>query len=211
MPSTRTFQVSTINPYQITGRCLNREWFAVPLPIVWDILGEYLYFISHAHELKIHSFLLMPNHFHLIASSPTGSLSQAMQYFMAQSSRALAKEAGRINHIWGSRFYRCEIKSHHYFLNAYKYNYRNPVTAKLTDRVEDYPYSTIHGLLGKSKMIIPVVEDLTLFSGVETTLEWLNTEPKMSHSEAMRKALRRKVFKLPQLNSRPHNLEIDLL
>jgi putative transposase len=208
---TKVFNVSTVNPYQVTGRCLNREWFAVPLPVVWNILSDYLYFVSQSYDLKIHSFVVMANHFHLMVSTPTGSLSQAMQYFMSQTSRALAREANRINHIWGSRFYRCEIGTHHYFLNAYKYNYRNPVNAKAVERVEDYPFSTLHGILGQSRLSIPIVEDVTLFSDVEGTLQWLNTETSPSNMEAIRKAFRRKVFTLPKINSRPHPLETDLL
>lgn len=208
---TKPFAVSIENPYHITGRCLNREWFALPLDTVWDILSDYLYFVSHSYNLRIHSFVLMLNHFHLLLSSPTGELSRGMQYFLSQTSRQLAKESGRINHIWGSRFYRCEITSHHYFLNAYKYNYRNPVASGTVTRVEDYRFSTLHGLLGQSKLIIPVVEDFTLFSDVEGTLQWLNTPVSMDHQTAVRKALTHKKFQLPRANSRVHPLEFDLL
>ena len=206
-----TFEVSTENPYNITGRCLNRDWFAVPLPIVWEILSDYLHFVSRSYDIQIHLFVLMANHFHLMASSPTGSLSQAMQYFMAQTSRALAKEANRINHIWGARFYRCEIQTHHHFLNAYKYNYRNPVSVGIVDRPEDYRFSSLHGLLGKSPLTIPLVEDATLFSDVEGTLIWLNSRPADKNWDAVRKGLRRRVFELPKVDSLPHRLEIDLL
>ncbi len=205
------FIVSTDHPYNITGRCLNREWFAIPLDEVWNILCEYLFFVSRAFDLKIHLFLLMQNHFHLMASTPTGTISQAMQYFMAQTSRAMAKEANRINHIWGARYYRCRISSHHYYLNAYKYNYRNPVSAKLVERAEDYPFSSLHGLLGKSRLIVPVVEDVTLFSDVAGTLNWLNQESAPQDWLAVRRALRRKDFELPKIDSRPNPLEIDLL
>lgn len=211
MPSSRPFVVSTTNPYHITGRCLNHDWFAIPLESVWNLFSEYLYFISHAYNIKIHSFVLMANHFHLICSSPTGELSRAMQFFMSQTSRALAKNSGRINHIWGSRFYRCEITSYHYYLNCYKYNYRNPVTAGIVKKVEEYRFSTLYGLLGQDHLLIPVEEDLTLFSSVEDTLQWLNKTPNKEHLESVRVALKKKKFTLPQIDSRQNPLEFDTL
>jgi putative transposase len=207
----RIFEVSTDNPYHVTGRCLNREWFAVPMPTVWAILCESLFLVNQSYDLQIHSFVLMGNHFHLLVSTPTGSLSHAMKYFMSQTSKILAYEANRINHIWGARFHRCEITNHHYFLNAYKYNYRNPVAANIVQKVEAYPYSTLQGLLGQGHLTIPLIEDVTLFSDVEGTLDWLNTTVTPENTEAVRKALRRKVFKFPKIDSRPHPLEIDLL
>ncbi len=202
MPNVKPFCVSLENPYHITGRCLNKEWFSIPMPVVWDILSEFLYFVSYSYDLRIHQFVLMGNHFHMIASSPNGQLSSAMQFFMSQSSRALAGEANRINHIWGARFYRSEITTYNHFLNCYKYNYRNPVSAGITQKVEDYRFSSLHGLLGFSTLIIPVEEDLTLFSDVEGTLSWLNRSPSEQSLDLIRRALKRRVFKLPNLNSR---------
>lgn len=207
----RIFKVSPNNPYHISGRCLNKEWFAVPMPEVWRILCDYLYFAHHAFDLKIHSFVLMSNHFHMLVSSPLGNISPAMQYFMKETSRALAIESKRINHIWGARFSRSEITSHHYFLNAYKYVYRNPVRSGMETRVEDYPYSTLNALVGEAKLTIPLVNDFTLFSDIEGTLRWLNTPAPSEFNEAMSRALRRKVFQLPKLDSRSHPLENDLL
>ncbi len=78
-------------------------------------------------------------------------------------------------------------------------------------RVEDYPYSTLNALVGEAKLTIPLVNDFTLFSDIEGTLRWLNTPAPSEFNEAMSRALRRKVFQLPKLDSRSHPLENDLL
>lgn len=198
-------------PFNIGARCINKDWFGMPLDEVWSILEELLYFVSHAYGIKIHSFVLMSNHFHLIASGPPQILSSAIQFWLAQSSRQITKCTGRINHTWKARHFRRLLGTPHYFLNAYKYFYRNPVEAGLVKSVEDYRFSTLYGLLGFRQLIIPVEFDATLFSDVDGTLKWLNTAPSEENKEAMRRALRRSEFKLPRgKDGKLHSLESQL-
>ncbi len=135
-----------------------------------------------------------------------------MQYFQTQTARSISKPADRINHIWRAHYFRSVIGTEHYLFNAYKYFYRNPVEAGLSKSVEEYPYSTLHGLLGNRRLIIPVCRDHILFSSVEQTLRWLDTPPVDGHQEVMRKALRRREFKLPRSksNGQQHPLEKEL-
>lgn len=57
-------------PYNISARCINREWFNVPMPVVWEIFCEELTRKCGKHNLQVHAFVVMSNHFHLIASTP---------------------------------------------------------------------------------------------------------------------------------------------
>jgi len=77
-------QLDADYPIQITARCNNKEIFPVPLDEAWDLFSNYLHFIHSAFEIKIHSFVLMSNHFHLIASDPNLNLSKAMGIFMKE-------------------------------------------------------------------------------------------------------------------------------
>ncbi len=128
-------------PYSLGARCINKDWFGMPMDDVRKIMEENLHFCAHAFEIKIYLFVLMSNHYHLIAEAPLGNLSACMQYLQASTSRQITKSAGRINHTWRAKFFRTLMGSHHYYLNAYKYFYRNPVAAGICNRVEDYRYS----------------------------------------------------------------------
>jgi len=207
----RKIFIPTTNPYHITGRCINQEWFAIPMSTVWEIMTNHLFFLKYAFYQRIHAFVLMNNHFHLLMSAPNQNISQAMQYFMKETSRSIGKEAGRTNQIWGSRFGRCEITSHHYYLNTYKYIYQNPIRAYITQRVEEYPFSTLYGLLGNGPLYVPLSEDVELFSNVLAHLNWLNQVPSSEKTEAVKKALQKKIFCYPKIDSRLHLLENDLL
>lgn len=182
-------------PYNISGRCINQEWFHLPMDVVWEIFSQELILVNLLHKLQIHSFVLMSNHFHLIASTPNANINKCMHLFMGNVSRRLTAEGNRINQTFSGRYFKTILDHQSYFMNAYKYNYRNPVHAGLTTKVEDYTYSSLHGLLGKTHLQFPVREDVTLFSNVNRTLEWLNTEPNPNKLEAVRYALKRPFFR----------------
>ena len=197
-------------PYHLSARSNGRDWFSIELETVWLIMSNYLYFIHHAYGVRIHSFVLMNNHFHLIASFPNGNLSEALNYFIRETSRSIGVDSNRINHVFGTRTFRSCISSTRYFEHAYKYVYRNPVEAGLCERVEQYPFSTIQGLFGLAHSTIPIEEDTLMFDQPsEVNLLWLNTAPDEESRQTIRKALRAPEFHLPNKKStnRRHPLE----
>lgn len=200
-------------PYNISARCINKEWFELPMDQVWEIFAEELYLTNCYYNLNIHSFILMNNHFHLIASTPDSNISQCMQYFMKNTSLRLTRSGNRINQTFAGRHYKTILQHHNYFLNAYKYNYQNSVKAGITKKVEDYKYSSLSGLLGKSRALIPIIEDTTLFNDIDGTLMWLNTPVSESKNEAMRWALKRQYFTSKRCKNtrRPIIGETDLI
>lgn len=200
-------------PYHITARCINRDWFSVEPENVWRVMATHLHFIHLAFGIRIHAFVLMSNHFHLIASAPNGNLSEAMRFFMSESGRDLRTFSERINVTYGSRFHRSLLSNQLYYQHAYKYLYRNPVMAGLCERVEDYRYSTLRSLLGLEKMEVPVCDDThwETWGSRFATLEWLNTDPGHEDWEKIQKGLRRSVFKISPYKSRPSHLEVDAL
>lgn len=198
-------------PYAISSRCINRDWFSVPMLEVWEIFAAQLFFVSHAYQLKIHAFVLMNNHYHLIATSPQANLSAAISWLNRETSRALTRTSDRINQTYGGRYHKTALGSHHYFLNAYKYLYANPVKAGICQRAELYPYSSLPGVLGMQRLSFPVIEDLTLFSDVEGTLAWINRPCKEKDWDFVKNALRRPDFWLAKVKGKPNSLESDTL
>lgn len=212
MPRKYTSTTSTF-PYHINARTVNREPFATGLDSTWSLMSDYLYLTSQAFELSIHSFVLMPNHFHLLVTAPPGNLSPALNHFMRETAREMSRLSGRSNQTYGSRNHKTVVESSHYFLNAYKYVYRNPVKAGLSGRVEEYRYSTLAGLLGFQQLVIPVVEDTILFPELfdESAIAWLNTAPDIQHEEEVRRALRKPKFAFAKRNGMSSTLERALL
>lgn len=207
----KKYQPDSSFPYHITARCINKEWFHIPLVEVWEIFSDYLFFIHHAFNVKVHSFVLMNNHFHLILSTPEANLSEAMNYFMRETSKQFGLASGRINQIYGGPYFWSQLKSEIYYGHAYKYVYRNPIEGGLCLKVEDYPFSTLHSLVGKSKTIIPVAEDTMLFFDMGSQIDWLNKSYKsLDYKQDIKNALRKREFQFGKDKDRnPSLLEKD--
>lgn len=197
-------------PYHISARSINREWF-LSIGEVWSVMEDYLCFLTHAFNVKIYAFVLMNNHYHLIANFPDNNMSQAMLYFMRETSKRISKTADRINQTYGSRYFKSGLKTYHYYLHAYKYIYRNPIDARLELFVQNYRYSTLNGLLGLSHLYIPIIEDSLLFDHINETLNWLNQKPKLDHKAAIQKALKKPFFEIPRdrKTRKLHDLEFN--
>lgn len=198
-------------PYHITARCINREWFSIPLVEVWKIFNNHLFFVAHSFEARIHAFVLMSNHFHLLMSTPQANVDQVMLYLMTATSRQISERADRINQTYGGPYFSSLIRGFHSYCHAYKYVYRNPVEAGLVLNVEDYPHSTLNGLLGKAPLAIPMSCDDLLFDDPQQTLAWLNTSYKDDHKIQIRHALRSRIFTLARRRStrKPSCLESE--
>ncbi len=196
-------------PLHITARTNNREPFPIELDAIWEILSDYLHMARTGFGVRTHSFLLMPNHFHLIARDPEGAISECMQYFMRETSKEIGRHAGRINRIWGARFHSSIIGSPLYFLHAYKYVYRNPVRAGISSNVLEYRYSTLQALFGRQRSIIPIEEDELLLNDVEGTLSWLDFGYSGDEERSIQLALRRRDMQFPREKKTSHVNPLD--
>ncbi len=197
MPRKKTYRTADL-PYHVTARCSNKEWFEIPLDKVWEIFSNYLWFISNAYKVRIHAFVLMDNHFHLLIRTPEANIDEAMNYLLREVSKAIGRETGRINQIFGGPYHWTTIKNSIHYQHVYKYIYQNPVQAGICLKVEDYRFSTIRGLLGKDRTIIPAVDNLCLVQDVYKQLQWLNTGFEEEHKTSIKKALRRREFQFPR-------------
>lgn len=123
-------------------------------------------------DVEIQAYVLMDSHQHLLVS--TERLNE--NYFTAAAQQRL----GSVNDDTTS----CEpIRTLSQYLNTYKYIYRNPVEAGLSILAEAYPYSSLHGLLGKGKLTLEVNDQLGLIQNPYHVLSWLNSESRYKYSQ----------------------------
>ena len=211
----KTLIYSDYFPYHITVRSNNKEWFYIHIEEAWKIFEAQANILSILFDINIHAFVLMNNHFHMILTTPKKNIGEAMKYFLRETARQINQSTGRINHVFGNRYHWTLIMHPIHFAHTIKYVYRNPVTAGLCSQVEEYPFSTLHGLLGQSQLpffykpsgwaVGSLVPDL------ETNfLKWLNTDYKAEHYELLHRALRRFIFEIPSSHGKKSELE-DLL
>jgi putative transposase len=179
-------------PYHVTSRAHNKEWFQLPLPDMWQLSQECLKEAVEIHPVEIISFVLMGNHYHMLLLTPEGNLDSFMYEFNKRLARKVQASTGQINRVFGNRYKWCLIQSQQYFINCYKYIYQNPVRAKIVECCEDYPYSTLQGLIKNVKFSV-TVHDKYGFKD-EYGLRWLNKKIDEEEEMALKKSLGRSVL-----------------
>ncbi|MBI2605915.1 MAG: transposase [Deltaproteobacteria bacterium] len=186
-------------PYHITARSNNHDYFGIDPDTLWNIFNDYLHFLSIAFRVKTHAFVMMSNHFHLMASFPESNMHAALNRFMTETSRVINHSRKTVNHTYGKRHHACLIDNDLYYACAYRYVFQNPVRAEICQMVEEYPYSSLSGLIGKRRLDSPVYEYpsslVPQVDNLEHLLAFLNQPVALRTADATRKALHRTRFK----------------
>ncbi len=200
MPKRRT-PASTEFPFHITARANNRENFPGELEFIWQTFAGELLLQHLLYGVKMHAFVLMPNHFHLLASSPERPMGSFMRDFLGSSTRIINCRTQRTGHLTGGPYFGSLVSEPVYYLHAFKYVVRNPVRAGLCEFVADYPYSTYGCTLGSAHLPFPIFPpswslDEYLPQETEAMDAWLNRAYQKEELELIRKGLRKKEFKV---------------
>lgn len=110
-----------------------------------SILAEAL----EVHGVRLHAYVLMDNHFHLVATPPDAtSLSRMMQSLGRRYVGAHNAVHGRTGTLWEGRFKCSPIETERYLLACMRYVELNPVRAGMTLRAEEHPWSSAPHHLG---------------------------------------------------------------
>jgi putative transposase len=190
-------------PYHVTARVNNREIFPLEIEKVWNIFTNLCLECTIVYEVQIHAFVLMPNHFHLIITTPKYDLGKVMEHFMKSGTKTINSFSGRSGRIFGGPYHWSLIGSTIYFANALKYVYRNPVRANLCAIVETYRYSTLYGLVGNDRLLFPLFypfglgEFLNIPNKTNELVYWLNQQWTCEHEDLIRSGLKKTTFKPP--------------
>lgn len=96
--------------------------------------GAFLKLLNEANEraaMRLLSFCLMPNHFHLVAwPRHDGDLSCWMQWLMTSHVRRYHRHYHSSGHVWQGRFKAFPVQSDEHLLTVMRYVERNPLRAR---------------------------------------------------------------------------------
>ena len=110
---------------------------------------HHLHVASSAHGVRLHGYVLMTNHVHLLASADEiGAVSRTMQALGRRYVRATNARHGRTGTLWEGRFKSCLVDSDRYLLRCLRYIELNPVRAAMADNPEAHRWSSVHAHLG---------------------------------------------------------------
>ncbi len=100
--------------------------------------------------VQIYAYCLMPNHFHLILKQIMDrGISEFMRKTLNSYTRYLNTKNNRVGPIFQGKFKAVLIESDEQLLHLSRYIHLNPYVAKLTQSVQEYPWSSYKQYLNK--------------------------------------------------------------
>ncbi|MEO5629993.1 MAG: transposase [Thermomonas sp.] len=102
-----------------------------------------------ASGCRLHAYVLMDNHVHLLATPPeVGAIGRMMHWLGRQYVGQFNARHGRTGTLWEGRYKACLVDSTDYLLRCVRYIDLNPVRARMTDDPVSFSWSSCASLCG---------------------------------------------------------------
>ncbi len=106
---------------------------------------KFIEYISKAvdrYELKIHTYCLMTNHYHLLIETPQPNLSQAVKWVNVSYAAYFNRKWRRVGHLFQGRFKAILVDADEYLKHLSRYIHLNPMRANLVEHPREYKWSS---------------------------------------------------------------------
>lgn len=143
--------------HQVLQRGNNRQWVFVDdadRAALLALLDD----LARSHAVALHAFLLMPEHFHLLATPSTDDgLPRFMQALGRSYVRYFNQRHGRSGTLWEGRYRSTVIEAETYLLPCMVAMDLQPVRAGLVAQARDYAWSSHqhYAGLGVQRLLTP--------------------------------------------------------
>ena len=106
------------------------------------------------YNVSLLAYVCMPNHFHLLATTPEGNLSEFMRHFNISYTSDFNRRYDRVGHLYQGRYKAFLIDADNYLLEVSRYIHLNPIRTKIFakksikekwDELLRYTYSSLWG------------------------------------------------------------------
>jgi REP-associated tyrosine transposase len=109
-----------------------------------EIMVQQLMECRDRRYYKLHAFVLMPDHFHLLLTPEAETtLEKAMQMIKGGSAHRIRKELGFHWPVWQPGFHDRWLRDAHEYRTRLNYILQNPVEAHLAASPEEYLWSSV--------------------------------------------------------------------
>jgi len=120
---------------------------------------EYIGKAVERYDIKVHTYCLMTNHYHLLIETPHPNLSQAIKWINVGYVAYFNRKRRRSGHLFQGRYKAVVVDADEYLKHLSRYIHLNPVRARIVEHCKDYQWSSY-----------PV------FGGYTKAPQWLETD-----------------------------------
>ena len=114
------------------------------------------------HEIKIHTYCLMTNHYHLLVETPQANLSRAINWINVSYAAYFNRKRHRRGHVFQGRFKSILVDADEYLKHLSRYIHLNPLRAKMVEALSAYTWSSYPAFIGKAKVPVWLESDWLL-------------------------------------------------
>ena len=107
--------------------------------------------VNKRYNWICHAYCLMTNHYHLLIETPDGNLSIGMRQVNSVYTQLFNKRHGRTGHLFQGRYKAILIQKDSHLLEVCRYVVLNPVRANMTERPDEWRWSSYLATAGRSQ------------------------------------------------------------
>ena len=97
---------------------------------------------------RLHGYVMMGNHFHLIVETPPPTLSRGMRHLNGVYTQLFNRRRDRVGHLFQGRFKSILVEKESHLLELLRYVVLNPVRAGLVRSAQDWRWSSYRATAG---------------------------------------------------------------
>lgn len=163
-----------INSLHVIGKTELKSWPAQSQRIAWRIFCKTIHELQSEHEITTRAFVMMSNHYHWLCDFDRIQDPAFFEWFHESVNFHFLHEAQYPDYVLEYQPHIIQLDSLASYRNTYKYIYRNPVTAGLTHKAEDYPFSTLRHVLGHGRKPFNIEDNMGIVSDPIRVVGWIN-------------------------------------
>ena len=109
----------------------------------------YLASATERYGAAVHVWCLMTNHYHLLMETPEGNLSRIMRHINGAYTNYFNTKRRRAGHLFQGRYKAILVDRDAYALELSRYIHLNPIRAGMSQRPEEYVWSSYRNYAGQ--------------------------------------------------------------
>jgi len=114
----------------------------------YDVFLRMLRETAETFEWILHSWCVLPNHFHLLVETPRANLGRGMMVLNGSYARRYNAKFDRVGHVFQTPYRSKLVETDEHFMEAVRYIANNPVRAKLCERAADWRWGSYRSIVG---------------------------------------------------------------